>query len=319
MTRQEFLDLLDRYLKGDATETEKKLFDQFFDDHQKEGDVFWPGWALTDKERVKIAICQSLNKSIEQEAEVHLPKKSMPALWKVAAAITLLVGITSLLYTWFLPVPESYITQSTEVGQTAIIRLSDSTLVRLNEGSSITYPRSFDDKVRKVALSGEAFFEVRRDTSRLFIVKTRGLKTTVLGTSFTVKSYKDAPTEVTVASGKVKVAKDQSDEQPFYLTRRQQALFNPETKEISVKQIEGPLYHGWMKRVLVLDKIKLSEALDRIEEHFDVTVYCEDEELLSQTIRTQYKNVAIETVLEDLQFILDFRYTHRNDSIFIFQ
>ena len=56
---------------------------------------------------------------------------------------------------------------------------------------------------RKVTLIGEAFFEVTRNPTMPFIVHTDNLKTTVLGTSFNVKTFKDVDTQVMVATNKL--------------------------------------------------------------------------------------------------------------------
>ena len=92
----------------------------------------------------------------------------------------------------------------TSFGTRSSLRLADSTLVWLNSGSSLKYPDKFTDKTRQVYLKGEAYFEVKSDVSRPFIVQTSNLQVKATGTKFNVLEYDSNPmTEVTLISGKV--------------------------------------------------------------------------------------------------------------------
>ena len=66
------------------------------------------------------------------------------------------------------------------------IVLPDSSTVWLNANARLVYPRSFEDVNRKVSISGEAFFQVRKDKNHPFIVDIGELQVEVLGTSFNV-------------------------------------------------------------------------------------------------------------------------------------
>lgn len=99
-------------------------------------------------------------------------------------------------------------TLETAKGQTCQVLLPDGTEIWLNAASSLKYPAAFDAaSPRKVTLSGEAFFQVFRDPSRPFIVKTALQEVKVLGTHFNVNSYADEPATITtLISGSVLVA-----------------------------------------------------------------------------------------------------------------
>jgi ferric-dicitrate binding protein FerR (iron transport regulator) len=89
------------------------------------------------------------------------------------------------------------------------LELRDGTRVWLNEESSFEYPERFGDEAREVALSGEAFFEVARDSSRTFSVALDGgVSVRVLGTRFNVRSYADMDDITAVlVEGSVEVAR----------------------------------------------------------------------------------------------------------------
>jgi ferric-dicitrate binding protein FerR (iron transport regulator) len=71
------------------------------------------------------------------------------------------------------------------------VELPDGTKVWLNSSSSLTYPVSFTGKERRVELTGEAYFEVAKNASSPFFVKTSGQTVKVLGTHFNINSYED--------------------------------------------------------------------------------------------------------------------------------
>ena len=73
--------------------------------------------------------------------------------------------------------------------------MADGTKVILNADSKIRYPDRFAGDQRLVELEGEAFFEVRKDTLKPFIVQTNRLKVRVLGTVFNLKACRGKGTD----------------------------------------------------------------------------------------------------------------------------
>ena len=75
-------------------------------------------------------------------------------------------------------------------GMNKQLTLTDGTQVWLNAESTLEYPETFEGKPnREVYLKGEAYFEVTKNASQPFRVKTDALETLVLGTSFNVRAY----------------------------------------------------------------------------------------------------------------------------------
>src|SRR5690606_21442028 len=98
------------------------------------------------------------------------------------------------------------------------------TVVKLNSNSTIIAPSRFSGDKREVTLIGEGFFEVIKDPSRPFIIKTEKMMIRVLGTSFNVSAYQDGtPQTVAVRTGKVEVQETEGDSrielEPMEMTR----------------------------------------------------------------------------------------------------
>lgn len=86
------------------------------------------------------------------------------------------------------------------------ITLPDGTLVSLNSDSHLSYPKRFGNHSREVTIDGEAFFEVKPNKRKPFIIHARNAQIRVLGTSFNVSAYPDSLLmEVIVKTGKVQV------------------------------------------------------------------------------------------------------------------
>lgn len=100
-------------------------------------------------------------------------------------------------------------TMTTPVGGEYRLVLPDGTTVWLNAASSITYPTAFVGKERNVSVSGEAYFEVAKNASMPFKVKTGEQVIEVLGTHFNVNAYANEHTlNTTLAEGKVKITEN---------------------------------------------------------------------------------------------------------------
>ena len=125
--------------------------------------------------------------------------------WKylsIAASIALLL-VTGILLTDKEPEQELVYYETIAVPDAKTkITLPDSSIVWLNANACLRYPREFSEQVRQVEIKGEAFFEVRKDEKKPFIVQTDGIGIRVLGTTFNVDAEPEK-TEITLLTGKI--------------------------------------------------------------------------------------------------------------------
>lgn len=106
------------------------------------------------------------------------------------------------------------------------LTLSDGSRVWLNSESSLRYPVAFSGKQRPVEITGEAYFEVTKNSAMPFRVTIAGKGTVeVLGTHFNVNSYPDeSNTCITLLEGSVRVAVLAGN--PTVIQSGQQAVYN---------------------------------------------------------------------------------------------
>jgi len=107
-----------------------------------------------------------------------------------------------------------YNTLSTPRGGQFRVVLPDGSKVWLNAASSISYPTVFDEKERRVTLTGEAYFEVvhRPETPFIVRIQDKNTEVKVLGTHFNVAAYGETPVcATTVLEGAVRVSDPRSN------------------------------------------------------------------------------------------------------------
>ncbi|HEX9511557.1 MAG TPA: FecR domain-containing protein [Puia sp.] len=106
------------------------------------------------------------------------------------------------------PTAIMYNTLTTPPGGQYQLILSDGSKVWLDAASSITYPTYFMGDERKVAITGQAYFEVARNEKLPFIVQKGEMQVKVLGTHFNVNAYEDETSiRTTLLEGAVEVIK----------------------------------------------------------------------------------------------------------------
>lgn len=85
------------------------------------------------------------------------------------------------------------------------VKLADGTQVWLNSTSSIRFPFAFTGKYREVYVEGEAYFKVKQDAARPFLVHAGQADVLVLGTDFNVNAYTPTRVVTSLVSGKVSI------------------------------------------------------------------------------------------------------------------
>ncbi|NJN33915.1 MAG: FecR family protein, partial [Saprospiraceae bacterium] len=171
-----------------------------------------------------------------------------------------------------------------------IINMKDGSKVTLQPNSSIVYPENFDNPKRLVYLKGEAFFEVKRDTTKPFLVYSGNLITEVLGTSFHVKSTENSPTsEVVVVSGKVAVYSTENTAPALMgvskmlnksiLTPNKKAVFDKKTLKMVVDLVEKPIAVNPPKKVeqFFFREKPITEVLQYMESVYNLSILLDAE------------------------------------------
>ena len=160
------------------------------------------------------------------------------------------------------------------------LTLSDGSKVWLNAESRLTYPAAFGTSERRVRLEGEAYFEVEPGKGH-FIVETGDMNVRVLGTAFNVNAYKnETATRTTLVHGKVEVMTG-GDELQQVLVPGEQAIFDRESGQLEVKQVNTDLYTRWIKGQFVFRDTPLRDIMRTLARWYEMEYEFTDAELES--------------------------------------
>ncbi len=231
--------------------------------------------------------------------------------WRAAAMILLLIGMYSIY--WFFHRPEKQI----ELVSGSVVlhdTLPDGSEVALNQGSKLIFSEKFSNVGRSVKLSGEAFFEVKRDAAHPFIVNAGPACIRVLGTSFRVKT--DAPheegtipsgwgdplrlVELTVVEGRVMlftVGKKSGDTAAIILQAGETGILKAgcEKPEMAVPSVPDEIF--WANRSLDFRGTALREVLTLLQKYYPVSISVSDEAILECRLTASFADEPVSSIL----------------------
>ena len=247
------------------------------------GKIIYAQWEASphtnsDKRREERMHKQILSR-ITPNARRSLKQSLNPYGWVASITLLLVCGALSvLLFTRPSEVQTWYVVKAGRQSMDSV-RLADGTLVMLNASSKLTDPEHFSGDKREVLLSGQAFFKVEPDPKRPFIVKTKKMDVTALGTSFEVFSFdEDKNAETILLSGCIKVApksKEGTCKKEFILSPNERLSYI-DRKTIHMDSVNANTYSAWRTgESLCFKNEKLAMILPRLEKWYGQKVKCD--------------------------------------------
>ena len=175
------------------------------------------------------------------------------------------------------------------------VRLADGTLVYLNSATRMKYPVKFDEKERKVYLSGEAYFEVAKDPERPFFVEMEGVEVRVYGTSFNVNTHQEGNIQTVLVKGSIGV-KVLSSGMESVIRPGQMAEFKQGNTKVDVKDVNVAVYTDWKDGIFRFENQRLEDILTVLSNWYDVDVFYQTasvKELHFSGYMERYKDVSV--------------------------
>ena len=183
--------------------------------------------------------------------------------------------------------------------------LPDSTRVYLNAWSSLKYPRHFSGEMRRVALSGEGYFEVTHDTSHPFTVQAAGAMIKVLGTSFNVMAYDTAATvEVVVNTGRVALSPEKDPGKKVVLDPGAKGIYDPAKGKLTKTENSDVNYLAWKTRRMVFENEVLSVIVQTLNKVYHTDIVIENSELGACRVTATFDRLSLDAVLHILESTL---------------
>ncbi|TKG96592.1 DUF4974 domain-containing protein [Puteibacter caeruleilacunae] len=321
-------DLLEKIVSGIPTQDEVAEFDKWLKEdnaNQIEFAIFKNNWLKKHQGR-RYDLNQARKNIDLKIKQYQQPKvRTLWSLKRIAAILIVPLLIASLYVTYqFSGVfnqPEiSYTSIVCPLGTQQDIVLPDGTAVKLNAGSNLVYPSSFEGAdLRKVTLHGEAYFDVTKNKEQPFIVDLGKLAVRVVGTSFNINNYSEnEDVEVYLNTGLIDLLKQENNQPSTVLTRvvpQHLATFSKKDENLTVNNVPAERYLSWTKGYLVFEDDLLGDVVDRLARWYQVEIEFEDERIKQSEFTANLKGKDIEQALKILAVTSNITYTLNKNYI----
>ena len=196
------------------------------------------------------------------------------------------------------------------------ITFQDGTKLWVNSGSTVIYPVHFDKNKREIFVEGEVFLDVSPDSERPFVVKTKQLDVSVLGTQFNLSAYKsEKHVQVVLISGKVEV--ETQEQGTHILAPNQLFSYNIETYKKNISQVDVSEYIAWKDGYYRFSEQKMDIIFRKISQFYQIDIQWNPKlNELSCSGKLDMKD-DIGEVLEALQKAAPIRIIQSEESIYI--
>ena len=185
----------------------------------------------------------------------------------------------------------------------------------LNADTTIKVPNGFGEDSREIFLEGEAYFEVKMDSLRPFIIETAASRTKVLGTKFNLYAYREEPNVLALEEGSVEFGATSKDN-PIILKPGELVMFQ-DGKPVK-KVFEDNGHRAWMERKLVFKDRPFDYVVNNLERFYGVTIEIKKTGLISRKYNGVHNDPPLEQLLEDMAFVMKFDFEINENSIIIY-
>ncbi len=320
-------EMIVRYFNGKCNEEERRSIVRWAnetDEHARQlfewEELYFLGKRADEMERNRVREAENrLFERIERE-ENRMRKNVIWRGWmKFAAVVAVLLSLSGVGAWYFAGAfQEEWKQVATTDGEVIDVVLPDGSHVWLNENSVLEYPEKFEKKIRRLRLSGEAYFEVTKNRHKPFVVCGEAMNVQVLGTKF---NFKNAPgcriVEASLLEGEIK-AEGTHREGSITLLPGQRVELNTGTGQMRVMDTDAVLdaiWHSDMVHLQNADIVKIAEILGEI---YDVKIILSPgmENLSTYSGELKKKETATE-MLDALKHTLHIKYKIHNGVVFV--
>ena len=322
MQEQKMIDesLLLRYFEKEVSEEEKQKVEEWIRSSEANSRMAKQVAQIFVATRLlhnsKEASPQQALQNFWRQVERRKHKRIWRYIGKVAAILALPVLILTTIY-WFSDNSDGndaivWMEARGNDSEVCTVLLPDSSTVYLNSQAKLKYPTHFA-KERRVYLDGEAYFVVRKQNGKRFIVHTVSeAEVEVLGTEFNVSAYSDIE-EFNIALLRGSIELNLPDRSRRYRMTAGEQVFYKKGKYVSA-QIGNMDYFKWKEGLLCFNNQPIHVIIDKLRLYYDVRIEVADLPFLEERYSGKFRvKEGIEQVLKVLQLEHKFTYVKDNE------
>ncbi|MFQ5706093.1 MAG: FecR family protein [bacterium] len=311
------LNLIAKILSNNAIEAEKRKLSGKDSRDFEESERVWQWAELVRPPQPPEAQWAKITRFIQEEKPatiLELPARPQrrTSFYVLRIAAVLLLAILSI---WtvraFL---FSEVAVATQNGERQTVQLPDGSEVELNAASRLTYSKNFAKKSRRVALQGEAFFQVRKN-ERPFVVRLKAAEVEVLGTSFNIRD-RGEETTVVVARGQVAFTTRARPGNRVLLHRGEMSRIVEGREPSPPQPVDLDNYLAWRQGRLEFERTPLDEVFAELQRQFDVQFHFSNPNLNGQTLTASFqKGQSLEEILTAICLTLNWEFHQSQDVV----
>ena len=195
--------------------------------------------------------------------------------------------------------------------------LADGTKVWINSESELSFPSAFEGKDRVVELKGEAYFSVKKDTEKPFLVRSGEYQLKVYGTEFNLNTYKNNEIQAVLVKGSVGFKANRTAEE-VRLKPSQLGVANEVTGKTEVNNVDVYPYIAWKNQDVVFVNERLESIMEKAARWYDVNVFFQNESLKDLRFFGNMQRYAdIQELLFFLENTSDVRFSVKDRTVVV--
>jgi len=319
--------IITKYLSRNASPEEHAFLLAWLEENEENRDYFRSLKDAYDLGRLEFDMKESQVKS-EWNKFINTISPAQPTIkWRslgisfIRYAAVFILGLLCLQFIYYLSDrPEEKLVVNTlieaGVGDRSKVTLPDGSVVWINACSSITYDNTFGEKDRTISLQGEAYFEVKTDTLKPFLVQADKFTYRVTGTSFNVYAFEeDEEICIALLEGGVTIEYEGNNRK---LYPEQMFIYNKRSNEATLKKVDVNLLSSWRQGEFVFDNMSFDELVRRLERSYNVKFVFENQKIRKETFGGTLRDYdSLETIMKVIQTSIPIKYRIEENVVYI--
>ena len=316
-------DLIGKVLAGEATAQEQERVLQWMKQSEENEKYFnqlkqifqKAGAASVQVEFDTDAAWKKVKKQINNDGKViSITRSTYFSPLRIAAGIIVLIGLGSVLYLLTAPPIQTLAVASAIT--TRQDTLPDGSTAFLNKQTELEFEYNPREKTRKVKLKGEAYFSVKHEEEKPFIIEADEILVRDIGTEFNLKAYPDKDTiEIVVTQGEVQfyTQKDPG----LNLKAGEKAIYSKRSKEFY--RIEKPDTNtlAYKTKVFSFNNTDLRSVVSLLNEVYNSKISLASESLYTCRLTANFKEDNPEIIVEVIAETMGLELTKKDDQLIL--
>jgi len=245
-------------------------------------------------------------------------KKLFTPLVGIAAGLILLLGFSWFAWQQLNETPANLVAQITLASKDSIVtkQLPDGSEISLNKNSHLVYGDDFNQKERKLILSGEAYFKASHNTAKPFSVWVDELQILDIGTEFNIQALPQSDS-VIVDVNEGSVSMNFEGQKPILLKKGERGIYYKKEKSMKKMLNTDRNSLAWKDKIFVFENTELHTVLTMLNDLFHVQIILENPELEKCRLNAQFNNESVEEMVEIIAATFNLKVTKTERSILL--